>query len=142
MAPSKPRRNKSSKKPLHRGRIQAQGGGTEESVKWDQSTPPTRSEMLRKLSELVSCPINNFTRARPSGSMSEEVEEDGPAEYSIGDQPSGKKRPGGDRAFAQHAVCGGAARADCIAVGGWRFQSHGSAKLRSQRADCQFVAEP
>src|SRR5437764_15475680 len=30
----------------HRGRIQAQGGGTEKSVAWSQATPPTESEML------------------------------------------------------------------------------------------------
>jgi SCO1/SenC len=35
---------------------------------------------------LVLCPINNFTRAGSSGSMFSEVEEDGPAEYSIDDQ--------------------------------------------------------
>lgn len=31
----------------HRGRIQAQGGGTEKSVAWGQDQPPTESEMLR-----------------------------------------------------------------------------------------------
>jgi hypothetical protein len=31
----------------HRGRIQAQGGGTEKSESWARDTPPTESEMLR-----------------------------------------------------------------------------------------------
>jgi hypothetical protein len=30
----------------HRGRIQAQGGGTEKSESWARDTPPTESEML------------------------------------------------------------------------------------------------
>jgi hypothetical protein len=30
----------------HRGRIQAQGGGTEKSESWARSNPPTQSEML------------------------------------------------------------------------------------------------
>jgi hypothetical protein len=33
---------------LNRGRIQAQGGGTEQSEPWAQKRPPTESEMLRK----------------------------------------------------------------------------------------------
>jgi hypothetical protein len=32
--------------PLHRGRIQAQGGGTEVSVAWAQPAAPTLTEML------------------------------------------------------------------------------------------------
>lgn len=32
--------------PQHRGRIQAQGGDTNKSVAWAQTTPPTLSEML------------------------------------------------------------------------------------------------
>ena len=35
---------------------------------------------------LVLCPINNFTRAGVSVRMWSEVERDGPAEYSVGDQ--------------------------------------------------------
>jgi len=37
---------------LHRGRIQAQGGGTEESVPWDQDTPPTDLQGYQMLDEL------------------------------------------------------------------------------------------
>ena len=40
--------NKGDANQLHRGRIQAQGGGTEKSVSWAQSKPPTKSEMLEK----------------------------------------------------------------------------------------------
>jgi hypothetical protein len=35
---------------------------------------------------LVLCPINNFTGAGVSVKMWSEVERDGPAEYSVGDQ--------------------------------------------------------
>jgi hypothetical protein len=38
--------------PDHRGRIQAQGGGTEKSESWAQSTPPTESEMLQMCDNL------------------------------------------------------------------------------------------
>ena len=36
----------------HRGRWQAQGGGTEQSVKWEWERPPTKQEMLRMLDRL------------------------------------------------------------------------------------------
>jgi hypothetical protein len=38
----------------HRGRVQAQGGGTEKSVPWAQSTPPTASDGQRMLDELAA----------------------------------------------------------------------------------------
>jgi hypothetical protein len=38
--------------PQHRGRIQAQGGGTEKSVSWARSTPPTVTEMLGMCDQL------------------------------------------------------------------------------------------
>jgi hypothetical protein len=38
--------------PEHRGRIQAQGGGTEKSEAWAQDTPPTESEMLKMCDDL------------------------------------------------------------------------------------------
>ena len=38
--------------PQHRGRIQAQGGGTEESVPWARDTPPTESAMLKMADDL------------------------------------------------------------------------------------------
>lgn len=41
-----------SDEPLHRGRIQAQGGGTEKSEPWAQVNPPTESEMLEKCDRL------------------------------------------------------------------------------------------
>lgn len=39
---------------LHRGRIQAQGGGLEKSVAWSQSEPPTVSEGLNMIDDLIS----------------------------------------------------------------------------------------
>jgi uncharacterized protein RhaS with RHS repeats len=39
---------------LHRGRIQAQGGGTEKSVPWSRNTPPTKTEGLTYLMILKS----------------------------------------------------------------------------------------
>ncbi len=41
-----------SEEALHRGRIQAQGGGTEESVSWARATPPSVSEMLTMCDQL------------------------------------------------------------------------------------------
>jgi hypothetical protein len=38
--------------PPHRGRVQAQGCGTEESVAWADDAPPTESEVLAMLDEL------------------------------------------------------------------------------------------
>jgi hypothetical protein len=38
----------------HRGRIQAQGGGTEQSISWARRTPPTKTEMLSMCTELES----------------------------------------------------------------------------------------
>ena len=38
----------------HRGRVQAQGGGTEKSVPWAQSTPPTASDGQRMLDQLAA----------------------------------------------------------------------------------------
>jgi hypothetical protein len=38
----------------HRGRVQAQGGGTEKSVAWAQSTPPTASDGQRMLDDLAA----------------------------------------------------------------------------------------
>ena len=40
--------------PAHRGRIQAQGAGTEKSESWAQGTPPTKREMLEKCDRLES----------------------------------------------------------------------------------------
>lgn len=39
-------KNPDSGEPKHRGRIQAQGGGTEKSESWARDTPPSESEML------------------------------------------------------------------------------------------------
>jgi hypothetical protein len=39
---------------LHRGRIQAQGGGLEKSVAWSQAEPPTVSEGLNMIDDLIS----------------------------------------------------------------------------------------
>ena len=37
---------------IHRGRIQAQGGGIEQSVAWMQEIPPTREEGLNMIDSL------------------------------------------------------------------------------------------
>ena len=39
---------------LHRGRIQAQGGGLEKSVAWSQETSPSVREGLAMIDELIS----------------------------------------------------------------------------------------
>jgi hypothetical protein len=44
--------NRDQMNKLHRGRIQAQGGGLERSVPWAQSTPPTVAQGLAMLQEL------------------------------------------------------------------------------------------
>jgi hypothetical protein len=42
----------------HRGRIQAQGGGTEKSESWAQSEPPTETEML-SFCDRLECHLTN-----------------------------------------------------------------------------------
>lgn len=49
---AKERSQTGAKESHHRGRIQAQGGGTEKSVVWTEETPPTISQMLEKCSLL------------------------------------------------------------------------------------------
>jgi hypothetical protein len=46
--------DQSGREPQHRGRIQAQGGGTEKSETWAEPKPPTESEMLKKGDDLES----------------------------------------------------------------------------------------
>jgi hypothetical protein len=41
-----------SEKPIHRGRIQAQGGATEESKSWAWATPPTSSDIMGLIDRL------------------------------------------------------------------------------------------
>jgi hypothetical protein len=41
-----------SEKQIHRGRVQAQGGGTEKSEPWAQASPPTLSEIMRLIERL------------------------------------------------------------------------------------------
>jgi hypothetical protein len=45
-------RNGDTQPPPHRGRVQAQGGGTEKSEKWAQDDPPKVSEVLSFLDRL------------------------------------------------------------------------------------------
>src|SRR5438067_13835121 len=45
-------RPRASSPPPHRGRVQAQGGGTEKSVPSAQDTPPTASDLLRLVESL------------------------------------------------------------------------------------------
>lgn len=52
---------------LHRGRLQAQGGGTERSEAWVQRKPPNESQMLRncELLEQQLTPIEARDRVEP-----------------------------------------------------------------------------
>ncbi len=54
----------------HRGRVQAQGGGTEESVAWAQSEPPTESEGQDFLDQLASTLNPSELKAR-QGALTE-----------------------------------------------------------------------
>ena len=40
------------KKTVHRGRIQAQGGGLEDSEKWTQDNPPSKAQGFTQLDSL------------------------------------------------------------------------------------------
>ena|ERR1700730_2778851 len=65
----------------HRGRIQAQGGGTEKSVAWAQPDPPTENDMLglcdrlerqlntreKKVRELALLELRRFIQAAAKG---------------------------------------------------------------------------
>ncbi len=53
--------------PPHRGRVQAQGSGTEKSEAWAQKKPPGESEMLRKCDSLEAqlTPSEATDRAEP-----------------------------------------------------------------------------
>jgi hypothetical protein len=48
----------------HRGRVQAQGGGTEQSVPWAQRTPPTAIDGQRMLDELAALLTDAELQAR------------------------------------------------------------------------------
>src|SRR5262249_5922511 len=52
----------------HRGRVQAQGGGTQKSVPWAQSSPPTASDGQRLLDQLTDAELRTrqaeFAQAR------------------------------------------------------------------------------
>jgi hypothetical protein len=54
-------------KPPHRGRIQAQGGGTEKSESWAQATPPTLSDVLRLIDRLEARLTPKEKRIREKG---------------------------------------------------------------------------
>jgi hypothetical protein len=43
---------KNRDEPAHRGRLQAQGGGTQQDEAWAQDSPPTVTEMLKKCDSL------------------------------------------------------------------------------------------
>jgi hypothetical protein len=53
--------------PPHRGRVQAQGGGTEKSVAWSQDSPPTVDDLLRMLDELEAMLTPAERRVREKG---------------------------------------------------------------------------
>jgi hypothetical protein len=50
--------------PPHRGKVQAQGGYTYESVPWAQSSPPTKADVLRMLDQLEAKLTASEKRAR------------------------------------------------------------------------------
>jgi hypothetical protein len=52
MVAARKRKSKQAARVEHRGRIQAQGGGTEKSVSWNRQTPPTESEMMEMVHAL------------------------------------------------------------------------------------------
>ncbi len=53
-----------SSQQVHRGRIQAQGGGLESSVPWNQTTPPTAAQGLKMLNALKTQLSPKDLRAR------------------------------------------------------------------------------
>ena len=59
--------NPEGKEPLHRGRIPAQGGGTEKSESWAQATPPTISDISRLIDRLEARLARKELRVRQEG---------------------------------------------------------------------------
>ena len=59
--------NEDQEESPHRGRVQAQGGGTEKSDAWAQKKPPSESQMLRKCDSLEQrlTPSEARDRAEP-----------------------------------------------------------------------------
>lgn len=53
--------------PPHRGRIQAQGGGTEKSVAWTSADPPTVAEMLAMCDQLEASLSKTELKDRQKG---------------------------------------------------------------------------
>jgi hypothetical protein len=87
--------------PHHRGRIQAQGGGTEESEAWAQSSPPTLSELLRLIDRLEArlTPRERRIRAKGFAQLRRYVENaarfggvDAPVPKSFPNPPTGDVR--------------------------------------------------
>lgn len=56
-----------SEKPIHRGRVQAQGGGTEKSESWAQASPPTLAEVMRLIERLEAQLTPQEKRIREKG---------------------------------------------------------------------------
>ncbi len=52
------------KKPAHRGRIQAQGGGLEKSCSWSQETPLTKTEAIELVDKLENSLTNSELEVR------------------------------------------------------------------------------
>src|SRR5690242_5335882 len=59
--------NPESEKPVHRGRIQAQGGGTEESEAWAQASPPSLSDVMGLIDRLEARLTPKERRIRERG---------------------------------------------------------------------------
>jgi hypothetical protein len=56
-----------SQRPVHRGRIQAPGGGSEKSEAWAQASPPTLSEIMRHIERLEARLTPQEKRIREKG---------------------------------------------------------------------------
>lgn len=54
-------------RPPHRGRVQTQGGGTEESRTWAQASPPLASQVLDLVDELEASLTPTARRERAEG---------------------------------------------------------------------------
>lgn len=59
--------NPEVEKPIHRGRIQAQGGGLEESESWARATPPTFSDIMGLIDRLEARLTPKDRRIREKG---------------------------------------------------------------------------
>jgi hypothetical protein len=106
-------------KPLHRGRIQAQGGGTEESESWAQASPPTLSEVMRLIDRLEArlTPKEKKIRERGFNQLRRAVENAAKAGGFWAQRPrSFPKPPVGDIRVDLEVITGRAAIPDPVGL--------------------------